>query len=88
MIGFEEEPDRVIDVGITSEQLRIILVKLAIDLVDIAIDRGSKYPYVVEVIAQDLRGGNRVDGDKPHDDLVLQRCILHAIEGVFVAIGE
>ncbi len=44
MIGFEEEPNRVVDVGTVSEQLRIILVQLAIDLVDTAIDRGSKYP--------------------------------------------
>jgi len=44
MIGFEEEPNRVIDAGTASEQLRIILVELANDLVDIAIDRGSKYP--------------------------------------------
>jgi len=44
MIGFEEEPDRVVNGGTASEQLRRILVELAIDLVDVAIDRGSKYP--------------------------------------------
>ena len=88
MIGFEKEPTRVVDAGTTCEQLRIIIVKLAIDLVDIAIDRGCKYPKVVEVIAQDMRGGNRVDGGKPRDNLVHQRYILHAIEGVFVAVGE
>ena len=88
VIGFEKEPDRVIDAGTAGKQLRTILVKLAIDLVDIAIDCGCKYPEVVEVIVQDLHGGDRVDGGKPHDDLVHQRCILHAIEGVFIAVGE
>ncbi len=44
MIGFEEEPDRVVNAGTTGKQLRIILVELTIDLVDIAIDCGCKYP--------------------------------------------
>ena len=58
MIGFEEEPGRVVDVGTASKQMCIILVKhvgtaskqmciilvkLAIDPVDITIDCGSKY---------------------------------------------
>ena len=37
MIGFEQEPNRVVNVGTVSKQLRIILVELAIDLVDVAI---------------------------------------------------
>ena len=88
VIGFEKEPDRVVGVGTAGKQLRITLVQLAIDLVDVAIDCGCKYPEVVEFISQDLCGGDRVDGGKPHDYLVHQRCILHAIEGVFVAVGE
>jgi len=88
VIVFEKEPDRVIGAGTAGKQLRIILVELTIDLVDIAIDCGCKYPEVVEVIVQDLNGGDRVDGGKPHDDLVHQRFILHAIEGVFIAVGE
>ena len=88
LIGFKMEPNRVVKTGIPGKHLRIILVELAIDLVDIAIDCGCKYPEVVEVIAQDLRGCNRVDGGKPHDDLVHQRCILHAIEGVIIVVGE
>jgi len=88
VIGFKQETDRVVNDGTVCKQLRIILVKLAIDLVDVAIDCGCKYPKVVEVITQDLHCGDRVDGDKPHDDLVHQRCILHTIEGVFIAVGE
>jgi hypothetical protein len=40
VIGFEQEPGRVVDVGTTGKQLRIILVELAIDLVDVSIDCG------------------------------------------------
>ncbi len=44
VIGFEEEPNRVVNTGTAGGQLRIFLDKLAIDLVDIAIDCGCKYP--------------------------------------------
>jgi hypothetical protein len=46
VIGFKKEPNRVIDAGTAGNQL-------AIDLVDIVIDYGCKYPKVVEVITQE-----------------------------------
>jgi hypothetical protein len=43
LIGIEEEPNRIVDIGTMGEQLHVILVELAIDLVDIATDRGCKH---------------------------------------------
>jgi hypothetical protein len=43
VIGIEEEPNRIINIGTAGKQLHLILVKLAFDLVDIAADRGCKH---------------------------------------------
>jgi hypothetical protein len=42
VIGIKEEPNRIAKIGTAGEQLRVILVKLSIDLVDIAADHGCK----------------------------------------------
>jgi hypothetical protein len=44
VIGFKKDPNRAVNAGTAGKQLRVILFKLAIDLVDITIDRGCKYP--------------------------------------------
>jgi hypothetical protein len=43
MIGIKEEPDRIVNIGTAGEQLHVILVKLAIDLVNITADHGCKH---------------------------------------------
>ncbi len=43
MIGIKEEPNRIVDIGTRGKQLHVILVKLAIDLVNITADRGCKH---------------------------------------------
>ncbi len=88
MIGIEEETDGIVNVGTASKQLSVVFVELTVDLVDIAMHRGCKYPKVVEVVAQGLSCGKRVDRGKPHDDLVHEWAIFHAFEGVLVAVGE
>ena len=40
----------------------VVPVKLAIDLVDVALNSDCKHSEVVEVVVQGLCGGNRVDG--------------------------
>ena len=47
--GFEEEPDRIVKVGTTGEQLCAILVELTIDLVDITVDRGPKHLMLLKL---------------------------------------
>jgi hypothetical protein len=66
----------------------MIPVKLAMDLVDVTINCCCKNSKVLKVLLQGLRGGNGVDGGKPHDDLVQKRCVLHTVKSVLVAVGE
>ena len=44
VIGFKKDSNRAVNAGTAGKKLRVILFKLAIDLVDITIDRGCKYP--------------------------------------------
>jgi hypothetical protein len=43
VIGIKEAPNRIINIGTAGKQLHVILVKPAIDLADIAADRGCKH---------------------------------------------
>jgi hypothetical protein len=88
VIGIEEETNGIVNIGTTSKQLSVVFVELAIDLVDIAVHHGCKHPKVVEVVAQGLSCGKRVECGKPHDDLVHKWAIFHAFEGVLVVVGE
>jgi hypothetical protein len=87
-VGIKQELYRIINSGAAGQQLRMIPVKLAMDLVDVTINCHCKYFNVLKVLSQGLRGGNGVNGGKLHDDLVQKRCILHAVESVLVAVGE
>ncbi len=58
------------------------------DLVDVTINYCCKNSKVLKVLLQGLRGGDGVDGGKPHDDLVQKRCILHNVESVLIAVGQ
>jgi hypothetical protein len=87
-VGIEQELSRIVNGGATGQQLQMIPVKLAMDLVDVTINCCFKNPKVLKVFLQGLHGGNRVDGGEPHDDLVQKRCILHTVESVLVAVGE
>ncbi len=58
----------------------MIPVKLAMDLVDVTINCCCKNSQVLKILLQGLRGGNGVDGGKPHDDLVQKSCILHTVK--------
>ena len=40
----------------------------------------AKHPVVVEGVTQGLSGGERVNGGKPHDDLVHEWDILHPLK--------
>ncbi len=87
-IGIKQEPSRIVNGGAKGQHLRLILVKLAMDLVDVTINCRCKNSKVLKVLLQGLRGGNGVDGGKPHDDLVQKRCILHIVESVLIAVGQ
>ncbi len=88
IVGIKQEPNRIVNGGAAGQQLRMIPVELAMDLVDVTINCRCKNSKVLKVLLQGLRCENKVDGDKSHDDLVLKRCILHTIESVFVAAGQ
>jgi hypothetical protein len=60
--GIKQEPDRIINGSAAGQQLQMIPVKLAMDLVDVAINRHYKHPKVLKVLAQGLHCGNRVNG--------------------------
>ncbi len=87
-VGIEQEPNRIVNDGATGQQLRMIPVKLAMDLVDLTINCCCINPKVLKVLLQGLHGGNGVNGGKPHDDLVQKRCILHTIKSVLIAVCE
>ncbi len=87
-VGIKQEPYRIVNGGTAGQQLQMIPVELAMDLVDVTINCHCKNSKVLRVLSQGLCGGNRVNGGKPHDDLVQKRCILHAVESVLIAVGE
>ncbi len=87
-VVINQEPNRIVNGGATGQQLQMIPVKLAMDLVDVTINCCCKNPKVLKVLLQGLHGGNGVDGGKPHDDLVQKRCMLHTIKSVLIAVGE
>jgi hypothetical protein len=87
-VGIEQEPNRVINGGNMGQQLRVISVKIAMDLVDVAINRCCKCPLVLKVLTQGLCCGKGVNGGKSHDDLVHKGCIFHTAESVLIAVGE
>jgi hypothetical protein len=87
-VGIKQEPYRIVNGGAAGQQLRMIPVELAMDIVDVAINCCCKNSKVLKVLSQGLRGGNGVNGGKPHDDLVQKRCIFHAIKSVLIAVGD
>jgi hypothetical protein len=88
-VDIKQEPNRIVNGGdAVDQQLQMIPIKLAMDLVDVTINCCCKNSKVLKVFLQGLHGGNRVDGGKPHKDLVQKRCILHTVKNVCVAIGE
>ncbi len=72
-VGIKQEPNRIVICGAMGQQLQMIPVKLAMDLVDVTINCRCNDPKVLKVLLQGLRGGNRGDGGKPHDDLVQKK---------------
>ncbi len=87
-VGIKQEPNRIVNGGAAGQQLRMIPVKLAMDLVDVTINCHCKDPKIQKIFLQGLRGGNGVDGGEPHDDLVQKRCIIHTVKSVLVAVGK
>jgi hypothetical protein len=87
-VGIKKGPNRIIKDGAVGQQLQMIPVKLAMNLVDVTINCCCKNSKVLKVLLQSLRGGNGVNGGNPHDDLVQKRCILYTVESVLVLVGE
>jgi hypothetical protein len=87
-VCIKQEPYRIANGGAAGQQLQMIPVKLAMDLVDVTINCCCKNSKVLKVLLKGPHGGNGVNGGKPHDDHVQKRCILHAIKSVLVAVGE
>jgi hypothetical protein len=87
-VGIEQEPDRIVIGGATGQQMQMIPVKLAMDIIDVTINCCCKNPKILKVLSQGLHGGNGVDGGKPHDDFVQKRCILHTVKSALVAVGQ
>ncbi len=87
-VGIKNEPNRIVNGGAVGQQLRMIPVELAMDLVDVTINCRCKNSKILKVFSQGLHGGNGVNGGKPHDDLVQKRCILHTVKSVLIAVSE
>ncbi len=87
-IGIKQEPNRIVNGGAVGQQLRMIPVELAMDLVDVPINCCCKNSKVLKVLVQSLRDSNGVNGDKFHDNLVQKRCILHTVKIALIAVGE
>ncbi len=66
----------------------MVLVKLGVDLVDVAIDCHCIGGQVVQVVTEDLHGGNRIDGGEACDDLAHERGVFNVAESVLLKIGE
>ncbi len=49
-VGIKQEPNRIVNGGAAGQQLRIIPVKLAMDLVDVTINCCCKDPKVLKVL--------------------------------------
>jgi hypothetical protein len=57
-VGIKQEPYKIVNGGATGQQLQMISVKLATDLIDVTINCRCKNSKVLKVLLQGLRGGN------------------------------
>ena len=86
-VSLEKDADRVVNGGTAGNDLRIVLVELGVDLVDITAHSARVSPQVLQVVPEGLGGCDGVDCRQPHDDFVHQRRALNSFNDEVLAVS-